>query len=72
MEGKNAGLRSKHLWVERIRGKPTQCENCGKKYDKPRSVQWANIDHKYRRSPQEYMQLCFKCHWEYDKNNGLR
>jgi hypothetical protein len=62
-----ACYRSIHKWVQRWKGKPNICEMCGKEYSKPRSIQWANIDHTYRRVLEDYIALCCKCHKNYDK-----
>ena len=41
-----------------------RCDNCGsidaKKYE------WANIDHKYNRILDDYIQMCTTCHRKYD------
>lgn len=71
-KGKDACYRQIHKWVQNWKGKPNHCEKCGKTYDKPRSIQWANIDHKYRRVLDDYIALCCKCHIFYDKENNLR
>ena len=59
-----------HSWVARCKGKANYCEMCGasdiKRYN------WANIDHKYRRVLDDYISLCQKCHYKYDKDNNLR
>lgn len=68
----NAGKRSLHLWVEKWKGKTDTCENCGKSGLKGIQVQWANIDHKYRRVLDDYIRLCSKCHGKYDSSKGLR
>lgn len=66
-KGEKANYRSIHAWVVRWKGKPETCEKCGKSGLKGRYIQWANIDHKYRRVLEDYVRLCTKCHFEYDK-----
>ena len=48
------------------------CEMCGKSGLKGRQIQWANIDHKYRRVLDDYIHMCAKCHGEYDRIHNLR
>lgn len=71
-QGDNVSYRCLHGWVQKWKGKAIYCQNCGKQWDKPRSIQWANIDHKYRRVLEDYISLCIKCHANYDKENNLR
>lgn len=63
-KGEKANYRTKHAWINRQRGRPSECEHCGttiaKKYE------WANKDHKYRRRIEDYIALCSKCHFRYD------
>lgn len=61
-----------HMWVEKWRGKPDTCEKCGRKGLKGHSIQWANIDHTYKRILDDYIRLCAKCHDAYDKERDLR
>lgn len=67
-KGEKAGYVTIHVWVRRWKGKPTNCEQCGKLKTTPHSIQWANKDHKYRRKLEDYMALCVKCHRAWDKN----
>jgi len=71
-KGDGVGYVSLHRWVARWKGKPNKCEHCGKVSDKPREMQWANIDHNYYRDLEEYIRLCAKCHAKYDLENNLR
>lgn len=70
-KGDKVGKAGVHRWVEKHKGKPNKCENCGTtialKYE------WANINHKYQRVLSHYKRLCTTCHNEYDyKKFGLR
>lgn len=60
-----------HLWVIRKLGTPKKCAHCGKYNKENRNgyshIQYANIDHKYRRVLDDYIPLCVKCHRAYDK-----
>ena len=71
-KGDKVKYRGLHHWVEQWKGKPINCETCGKLKTTPRSIQWANIDHKYRRDLEDWLSLCIRCHWEYDIANHLR
>ena len=74
-KGDRAGYAAIHSWVRQWKGNPLNCENCGiegKKEGRNWSIQYANIDHKYRRVLEDYIRLCRHCHREYDiANNGL-
>lgn len=70
-KGLEAGYEAKHASVKRLKGKAKKCSNCGKE-GTGREIHWANIDHKYSRNPDDYIELCQQCHAIYDKENGLR
>lgn len=71
-KGESANLKTKHKWVSRNKGVAEQCQNCGIGKDK-KIIDWANVDHKYRRELDDYIPLCRKCHRQYDKeNNGYQ
>ncbi len=61
-----------HRWVRKYKGIPIKCESCGKEKTTPKSVQWANTDHLYKRNLKDWLALCFICHAKYDKENKLR
>jgi len=31
------------------------------------NTQWSNIDHEYRQDPEEWQEVCAKCHHAYDR-----
>lgn len=64
-KGKNVGYFGVHNWIEKKKGKPKKCENCGT--EAARKYEWSNKDHKYRRILADYRRLCTKCHRDYDK-----
>lgn len=64
-KGMQAGYSAKHTWIESIKGSPSKCEHCGTEDSK--KFEWANIDHKYSRNPDDYIRLCHRCHAKYDK-----
>lgn len=63
-----------HMWILNRLGNPKQCSNCGsigKKSGRNWSIQWANIDHQYKRNLDDFIPLCVFCHRDYDfKNNN--
>lgn len=62
-KGNNVSYSGLHHWIERILGKPTYCNLCHKAEGK---FEWANISHKYKRDPKDFMSLCYSCHDKYD------
>lgn len=70
-KGDDASYVAIHMWVRRHKGVPSKCEHCAKKSNQPRVIQWANIDHKYKRDLDEWISLCVSCHKKYDIENGL-
>lgn len=65
-KGESVSYRGLHQWIRRKKGKPTKCTCCGKESIKPRVIQWANIDGKYRRHLDDYIAICASCHKFYD------
>lgn len=61
-----------HQWVRKNKGKPSECSKCyivG--FQRPGkyggwSIQWANIDGRYRRNLDDFIALCVKCHRRHD------
>ncbi len=69
-KGDKVGYRGIHHWINKQNGKAIKCNFCGKtgiKHD----IQWANIDHKYRRNLADYISLCALCHRTHDDKNNL-
>lgn len=68
--GDKVGYDSLHAWVRKKKGKPESCSSCGKSTG---VLHWANKDNTYTRNLEDYLALCPKCHWAYDKKvNGKR
>jgi len=65
-KGDKAGYVAIHIWVKKHRGKAKICEHCGKN-GKEWRIEWANIDHEYRRNLDDYISLCVSCHSIYDR-----
>jgi hypothetical protein len=61
-KGDQVGYDALHDWVRRHKGKPTECEFCKSK----RKVQWANKSWLYKRELDDWLELCYWCHREYD------
>jgi hypothetical protein len=70
-KGQKVGYRGIHYWVRRMLGIPKKCQKCGLKSNIPRKIDWANIDHKYRRNIEDYTPLCKSCHKITDRMNKL-
>ena len=73
-KGEDASYSAKHSWITRRKGSPEQCLHCGsvgKKIQNRWNIDWANIDHKYRRNLGDYIPLCKQCHTKYDLKNNL-
>lgn len=68
-KGEKVSYRTLHHWIERLRGKAFFCEDCGLDKipkGKKRYFQWANISHQYLRILEDWKQLCYKCHKQFD------
>lgn len=61
--GERVGYRALHTWVRRTFGEPVVCEECGSR----KNVEWANMNHFYRRNREDWKALCKKCHVRYDR-----
>jgi hypothetical protein len=68
-KGDFTGYHALHSWVNRWLGKPDACKNCGKSGLKGRQIHWANISGKYLRDLTDWIRLCVKCHWAFNRNN---
>ena len=65
--GKDVGYQGIHTWVRRKFGRVDHCAFCGSKGSKKRGCDWANIDHLYTRNRKDWIRLCRKCHYRYDR-----
>lgn len=65
-KGDKVGYFALHTWIQRKKGKAVKCKHCGKEKTTPRSIQWANINHKYSRKLRDYISLCVSCHRKFD------
>ena len=64
-KGDDVGYRALHYWVERRLGKPKCCDFCGSLESKRYS--WANKSGNYLRDITDWIRLCSKCHYKYDR-----
>lgn len=58
-----------HKWIVRNYGRANTCLNCtkiAKRFD------WANIDGKYSRNIEEWIQLCRSCHMLFDRHEEVK
>ena len=69
-KGIDAGYVSKHMWIYNSKGKPTECEHCGKNNLTGHKIHWANKSGEYLRDLNDWIRLCVKCHIIYDKRNS--
>lgn len=69
--GDKAGYTALHLWINKILGKPSTCEHCGRTGLSGRAIHWANKSGEYKRNPKDWLRLCTFCHREHDKKNNL-
>ncbi len=65
-KGDQVGYLSLHKWVYKHKGKAATCEECGR----TERVQWANKSFEYKRELDDWLELCYWCHREYDKTYG--
>ena len=56
-----------HKWVGRTLGRPSKCEFCGRDGLSGKYIHWANKSRKYLKEISDWLRLCAKCHFDYDK-----
>ena len=68
--GDNAGRVAMHNWVMRKKGKASDyiCKHCNNK----QGEEWSNRKHDYKRTLDDYVALCRKCHKKFDKINNKK
>lgn len=62
-KGDEVGYHGIHKWIQLKKGIATTCEQCGKKGG---VIDWANLDHKYKRKVEDYRAMCRSCHRKFD------
>lgn len=63
-KGDNVSYVSLHTWLSRNYTKES-CEHCG---ESKKRLDWANISKKYYRDRKDFLVLCRKCHYHYDRD----
>jgi hypothetical protein len=59
-----------HYWVRKIFGTPNECVFCGEpKFGK--NISWANVSHTYTKDLNDWIPLCVRCHFYYDRKERL-
>jgi len=62
-KGDEASYSALHKWIATQKEKAGACSHCGER----RRTHWANIDHRYRRELEDWIELCSPCHWKHDQ-----
>lgn len=68
-KGDKVSYNSLHDWVKYHKGRALKCSICGKTKG---IIDWSNINGKYHRYLKDYVEMCRKCHFGYEKKMGLR
>ena len=63
-KGEKVSYSGIHKWIHKNFIRQDNCEGCGTKIKK---LTWANISKEYKREREDWLQLCYKCHWHYDR-----
>lgn len=70
-KGKDVGYHALHTWIYRKMGNPNTCELCGKKESNNYKIHWANKSVKYKRFLNDWIRLCAKCHYHFDRKYNI-
>lgn len=70
-KGKDVSYAALHHWVKRQFGAPEKCEFCKKTEKRSGYIQWANKSGEYERAREDWIRLCAKCHYHYDRNGRI-
>lgn len=64
-KGDHVKYASLHTWINKQKGKASKCSNynCN---GFSKSFDWANLDGRYKRDLDDYIELCRSCHKQYD------
>lgn len=66
--GDKAGYHALHKWVQKHRGRPRMCEDCGS--TEAKRYEWANISKEYKRELDDWKRLCVSCHLVFDDHSA--
>ena len=64
--GTSVSYKTLHDWVNRHKERTGTCSHCGE----AGRTDWANISGEYRRELSDFFELCRKCHFRYDNEQG--
>lgn len=70
-KGTISEYKSLHYWVGKYLGKPSTCTRCNNEFN-GKKIHWANISGKYKREPNDWIRLCARCHYKFDKTERRR
>ena len=65
VKGNKASYSAIHWWIRRRKGSAKECRMC--RIPNAKRYEWANINHKYSRTLEDYVALCGVCHRKFDK-----
>lgn len=60
------GYHSLHYWVRKTLGKPGLCTYC--KTTEAKKYHWANISGEYKKTIEDWVRLCARCHYFFDRD----
>ena len=66
-KGSKVSYTALHHWLYRELGKPDTCQFCKRSGLKGKFIQWANKSGEYKRELSDWLRLCAKCHYAYDR-----
>lgn len=66
-KGDSVGYDALHRWVAKKLGKPNTCEKCHQSGFNRYQIHWANKSRTYKRELSDWLRLCAKCHYHYDR-----
>lgn len=65
-QGTQTEYKNLHAWVNKTFGQALECAYCGR--DRSDTIiDWANVSQLYTRDLNDWIPLCRKCHFQYDK-----
>ncbi len=67
-KGEKVSYVALHQWLYRELGQPDTCEFCDKSGLSGKSIHWANKSGFYKRELSDWLRLCAKCHYHYDRD----
>src|SRR3990167_238817 len=71
-KGDDVGYHALHDLVQRWKGIPERCEQCGRARTTVHSMHWANKSGKYLRDLKDWLGLCASCHKKFDMTPETR